>query len=137
MQSVSFSAKTRRHIASVALFALLLQVLLPSLRLLSTSAGELRAEAVLATALCSKPSVTLADHVAALLNPWQQHDTKSKTKHCDSCPQSGASIALVLTNDFSVADFVAQIIVAATNVPEIRAHAAAPPPPARAPPYFS
>jgi hypothetical protein len=79
---------TRRWFAWLALVGLITQAGLPTLRVATASAGELRAEAVLATALCSKPTLNVADRIAALLNPWKQHSSKVKYQHCDSCLHS-------------------------------------------------
>jgi hypothetical protein len=81
-------ATMRRWFTWLALVALLAQAGLPTLRMATAGAGELRAEAILATALCSKPALSIADRIAALLNPWKQHGSKAKHQHCDSCPQS-------------------------------------------------
>jgi Protein of unknown function (DUF2946) len=78
----------KRWFVWLALIVLLTQTGLPTLRLATASAGELRAEAILATALCSKPTVTFADGINALLNPWQQHSSKGKHQHCDFCLQN-------------------------------------------------
>jgi Protein of unknown function (DUF2946) len=81
-------ATKRRWFAWVALFALVAQAGLPTLRVATASAGELRAEAILATALCSKPTLSIADSIAALLSPWKQHSSKATHQHCDYCPPS-------------------------------------------------
>ncbi len=76
----------RRWFAWLALVGLITQAALPTLRVATANAGELRAEAILATALCSKPTLNVADRIAALLNPWNQHSAEAKHQHCDSCP---------------------------------------------------
>ena len=80
--------KLKRWFAWFALLGLAAQAGLPTLRVATTSAGELRAEAILATSLCSKPVLSLADGVDALLNPWQQHGSKQQHHHCDFCLQN-------------------------------------------------
>jgi len=88
-------AVTTRWFAWLALVALVAQAGLPTVRMATSSAGELRAEAILTTALCSKPALSIADRIAALLSPWQQHSSKAKHQHCDSFPQSIDSPAAV------------------------------------------
>lgn len=130
-------AVVRRWLAWVALAVFTLQTGLPTLRLATASAGALRAEAILATSLCSKPTLGLADKIDALLSPWQQHRAKGKYQHCDSCPQNVDAPVAVLsaTNHFS--DLTsANLIFARSPVVSF-----APPvtviPPSRAPPNFS
>jgi hypothetical protein len=93
---IVLSLKLKRWFGWLALVALASQAGLPTLRIATARAGELRAEAVLATSLCSKPASSFADGVAALLNPWQQHSSKKQHHHCDSCLQNvdGASFIL-------------------------------------------
>ena len=125
-----------QRIATLALFALLLQALLPGLRMVSASPGELRAEAVLATVLCGKQKVSSADRVAALLNPWQQHTSKSKHRHCDSCPQGGTFAAAighhVALPDFTPIDDTVPFRFATSFASVLELI-----PPSRAPPSFS
>ncbi|MEO6023193.1 MAG: DUF2946 family protein [Burkholderiales bacterium] len=125
-----------RNIATLALFAMLLQALLPGLRMMSASAGELRAEAVLATVLCSKQKVSSAERVAALLNPWQQHTSKSKHRHCDSCLQGGTFVAAVC-HHVGLHGFNTKAEAVPFNFPASFASASALIPPSRAPPCFS
>lgn len=128
---------TKRWFAWMALAALLCQAGLPTLRLSAAQAGELRAQAILATALCSKPALSVADGIAALLDPWRQHNAKSKHYHCDSCRQN-------LDAPFAVeadASFVSFLFAVRNGVPDYtpvwfspsRSRA----PPSRAPPVFS
>jgi hypothetical protein len=77
-----------RWIAWFALVALIAQVELPALRMITAHAGELRADAVLATALCSKPTTNIVDGIEALLSPWKQHKAKIKHQLCDTCCQT-------------------------------------------------
>jgi hypothetical protein len=125
----------RRWYALLALVALLSQALLPTLRLATLPAGELRAEAILTTALCSKPNLSVADRVDALLNPWKQHD--SKQHHCDACPKNvDAPVALVVTVPKLAVFSDARAVVHA--IPSARfTFARALVPPSRAPPVFS
>lgn len=123
--------------ARLVLAALLFQVGLPTLRLSTAQAGELRAQAILATALCSKPALSVADGVAALLDLWQQHNAKAKHHHCDSCGQNLDAPFAIEANAW----FVAVLFVAGDVVPDytpvwfFSARNLAPPP--RAPPIFS
>jgi Protein of unknown function (DUF2946) len=85
---IVLSLRISRRFAWLALFALVLQAGLPTLRIAAAKAGELRAESILATSLCSKPAFSLADGVDALLRPWQEHGSKKQHHHCDSCLQN-------------------------------------------------
>ncbi len=89
------SLKINRRFAWLALFALVVQAGLPALRIAAANAGELRAEAILATSLCSKPAFSLADGLDALLRPWQEHGSKKQHHHCDSCLQNVDASALI------------------------------------------
>lgn len=127
----------RRWLAWAALAVFTLQTGLPTLRLATASAGALRAEAILATALCSKPTLGLADKIDALLNPWQQHRAKGKYQHCDSCPQNVDAPAAVLsaTNHFS--DFSSANLLVVLSPGVSFASPVTVIPPSRAPPNFS
>jgi hypothetical protein len=93
-----------------------MQAGLPTLRIAAANAGQLRAEAVLATSLCSKPAFSLAGGVDALLRPWQEHGSKKQHHHCDSCLQnvdasafidgSQISFRVSLKSSYELSDFV-------------------------------
>ena len=127
----------RRWLAWAAIFSVLAQAGLPALRMAIASAGALRAEAVLATVLCSKPALSVADGIDALLGPWKQHDAKSHHQHCTACPQNIDAPAAMASRliEFLVSK------VAKLSVPDLPYvwFASAPPrvPPSRAPPVFS
>lgn len=129
--------RTKCWFAWVVLAALLFQAGLPTLRLSAAQAGELRAQAILATALCSKPALSVADGIAALLDPWQQHNAKSKHHHCDSCRQN---LDAPFAREAS-AWFVGVLFVAGDEVPDYSPvwffYARNLVPPLRAPPIFS
>jgi Protein of unknown function (DUF2946) len=129
--------RTRRWFAWLVLAALLFQAGLPTLRLSTAQAGELRAQAILATALCSKPAQSVADGIAALLDPWQQHNAKAKHHHCDSCRQSLDAPLTVEAN----ASFVSLLFAVRNVVPDYFSVWFSPSrtlaPPSRGPPVFS
>lgn len=128
---------TRRWFAWLALVALVAQVGLPTLRMATASAGELRAEAILATALCSKPALSIADSIAALLNPWKQHSSKVKHQHCDSCPQSIDAPAAMASGAVNFIVFPNASLTVAASLGVWFASAPALVPPSRAPPLIS
>lgn len=129
--------RTKLWFAWLVLAALLFQAGLPTLRLSTAQAGELRAHAILATALCSKPALSVVDGMAALLDPWQKHNAKAKHTHCDSCGQNlDAPFAHAVTTSF-----VSFLFVANDEKPDCTAvwfySARNLVPPSRAPPTFS
>jgi Protein of unknown function (DUF2946) len=128
---------TKRWSAWLVLAALLFQAGLPTLRLSTAQAGELRAQAILATALCSKPALSVADGIAALLDPWQLHNAKAKHHHCDSCRQN-LDAPLAVEAD---ASFVSFLFAVRNEVPDYTPAWFLPSctlaPPSRAPPVFS
>ncbi len=89
------SVRIKRWFACLALFVLVMQAGLPTLRIAIANAGELRAEAILATSLCSTPAFSLADGVDALLRPWQEHGSKKQHHHCESCLQNVDALAFI------------------------------------------
>ncbi|MEO5862431.1 MAG: DUF2946 family protein [Burkholderiales bacterium] len=130
-------AITRRWFAWLALAAFLAQAGLPTLRVATASAGELRAEAILTTALCSKPALSIADRIAALLRPWKQHSSKAKHQHCDSCLQStDAPIATASWSGNFIVSSKANLTIAA-SLGVWFASALTLLPPSRAPPVIS
>lgn len=126
-----------RRFAWLALVALVAQAGLPTLRLATASAGELRAEAILATALCSKPALSIADRIAALLSPWKQHSSKAKYQHCDSCPQSIDAPAAIASGSGNFVVFPNANLVVVASLGVWFAAALALVPPSRAPPLIS
>ncbi len=128
---------TRRWFAWLALVALITQAGLPTLRVATASAGELRAQAILATALCSKPTLSVADRIAALLDPWNQHSSKAKHQHCDSCPQSIDAPAEIAGRTHHSADFPNADLTVAASFGVWFASALALVPPSRGPPAIS
>ena len=128
---------TRRWFAWFALVGLIAQVGLPTLRVATASAGELRAKAILATALCSKPTLSVADRIAALLNPWNQHSSKAKHQHCDSCPQNIDAPAAIADGTHKSADFPNADLTVAASFGVWFASALALVPPSRGPPPIS
>ena len=131
------SASIRRWFTWFALVALVAQAGLPTLRVATASAGELRVEAILATALCSKPALSIADRIAALLNPWKPHSSKAKYHHCDSCPQGidAPAAAGSGTGNFIVSPNASLTVAASLGVWFAAALAFVPP--SRAPPLIS
>jgi hypothetical protein len=127
----------RRWFAWLALVGLIAQAALPSLRVTTANAGELRAEAILATSLCSKPTLSVADRIAALLNPWNQHSSKAKHQHCDSCPQSIDVPAAITGGAGQSTDFPNTDLTVAKAFGVWFASALALVPPSRAPPAIS
>ncbi len=130
-------AVTTRWFAWLALVALVAQAALPTVRLATSSAGELRAEAILATALCSKPVLSTANGIAALLSPWQQHSSEAKHQHCDSCPQSTDAPAAVANEAGNFIVSPNARLAVAVSLGICFASAIALVPPSRAPPPIS
>jgi hypothetical protein len=127
----------RRWFGWLALAAIVAQAGLPTLHIATANAGALRAEAVLATALCSKPTLGIADKIDALLNPWKQHRSKNKHHHCDSCPQT-TDAPLAMVNGASIFSVSSIAPFAIARLPEAWiASARTRVPPSRAPPIFS
>lgn len=130
-------ATLRRWFAWLALVALVAQAGLPTLRVAAASAGELRAEAILATALCSKPALSLADRIAALFSPWKQHSSKAKHQHCDACLQNIDAPAALASGADNFIVFPHANLVVAASLGIWFASAVALVPPSRAPPLLS
>lgn len=128
---------TRRWFGWLALVSFITQAGLPTLQVATASAGELRAEAILATALCSKPTLSLADRIAALFNPWQQHSSKAKHQHCDSCPQSIDTPAAIAGGTHNSVDFPNADLFVAASFGVWFASVLALVPPSRGPPVIS
>ena len=128
---------TLRWFAWFALLGMITQAALPTIRVATTSVGELRAEAILATALCSKPQQSVADRIAALLNPWNQHSSKAKHQHCDSCPQSIDIPFAIVDGTPAPTDFYNSNVTAGVSVGVWFASTAALVPPPRGPPAIS
>jgi hypothetical protein len=120
-----------------ALLCSVAQAALPTLRIATTSTGQLRAEVVLANARCAKPAVGIADGMAALLNPWLSVSAQSKYHHCDSCIQH-VDVPLPLASD-DRHFFAASATTAALDAAPSKSVASAFRfiPPSRGPPHFS
>lgn len=127
----------RRWFAWLALVGLITQAALPALRVATANVGELRAEAMLATALCSKPTLNVADRIAALLNPWNQHSAEAKHQHCDSCLQNIDAPFTIAEGARDSSDFSSSDLTVAASFGVWFGSAPALVPPSRGPPAIS